>query len=494
MDAPTMPRNSVPALLDLELDGKDSESTFRRIASQLRERIHAGTLPDGTRLPPSRELAAQLGVARNSVVDAYEELLADGLLEGQGRRGTFVRAGAIRLSTASGREDSMPVALRRHAASFHEETGASQPAFDWRAGQANARSLPLDVWRAACREAGRTLPPQDYGDPCGDPGLREAIVEWLREHRSVRVTAGQIVVTQGTGHALQVIARALVQRGEWCATEDPGYAGAALAFLRAGALLRHVPVDAEGIIVDQAFLPDEAPPVLLHVTPAHQYPLGGRLSGSRRRALVAAARAHGTIILENEYDSEFNYAGSNYPPIFSSASENTLLLSTFSKAVSPALRLGFIAGPPAASEALAGLIERERTHVSWPAQKTVESLLRSGELERHLRRVKRHYAGLRELIKERLAKLGGFIVASGDEGGLHVVIRGRTPAIDQALQDALRSKGILIDTVTQFAAANPDISGFLLAYGHMDTQTLSAALQQLERCVHAIARTRSGRA
>jgi GntR family transcriptional regulator/MocR family aminotransferase len=486
MDAPNMSRNSVPALLDLEMDRQDSAPTFRRIASRLRERIQSGALPNGTRLPPSRELAAQLGVARNSVVDAYDELIADGLLEGQGRRGTFVRAGPTRRSATSGGKNTQPVVLRRQAALPAEEAESRRPAFDWRAGQANARSLPLDVWRAACREAGRTLPPQGYGDPRGDPGLREAIVEWLREHRSVRVDAGQIVVTQGTGHALQVIARALVRGGEWCATEDPGYAGATLSFLRVGALLRHVPVDAEGLVVEHAFPPGEAPPVLLHVTPAHQYPLGGRLSGSRRRALVAAARTHGTLILENEYDSEFNYSGSNYPPLFNSAHENTLLLSTFSKAVSPALRLGFIAGPPAASDAIARLIESERTHVSWPAQKTVESLLRSGELERHLRRVRRHYAGLREVIKDRLAQLEEVIITSGHEGGLHVGLRGRTPAIDRALQESLRSKGVVVDTVKQFATTQPDTGGFLLAYGHMDMEILSHALQQLERCVQEI--------
>jgi len=483
MDTHASSRQHIPALLGLELDKCAGAPTFRVIAEQLRVRIHSGALPGGTRLPPSRQLAEQLGIARNCVVEAYDELIADGLIEGRGRHGTFVSFRDIAQKSKATTVASTPLALRGYMQRFKAESDSPDAAFDWRPGQALAHTLPLDAWRTACREAGRSLPPQGYGDPRGDADLRHAIVEWLGEHRSVSATPGQIVVTHGTGSALNLLASVLLRRGDWCATEDPGYAGAVQAFRRAGALVRHVQVDADGISVEHAFSGDKAP-LLLHLTPTHQYPLGGRLSGQRRRALIDAARAHGTLILENEYDCEFNYSGTTYPPIFNSAPESTLLLSTFSKAVSPALRLGFIAAPREAAAAVAAFVERERMHVSWPAQKIMESLLRSGELDRHLRRVRRHYRAMRDLIRDRLSSFEDRIEVLGDEGGLHVVVRGRTPEIDYTLQAALHAKAILFDTIQQFSTTCSDTDGFLLAYGHMNPGMLKASLNVLESCLN----------
>jgi GntR family transcriptional regulator / MocR family aminotransferase len=480
-------RQQLPALLDLDIDRQVDLPVFRQIATRLREHIGRGVLPAGTRLPPSRELATQLAVARNCVIDAYDELIADGLLEGRGRHGTFVAANASAKRSTKKHPNWAPSALRRHTVHGYPVPVPDNAAFDWRPGLANARSLPLDAWRTACREAGRHLPPQGYGDPRGDQDLRRAIVRWLHEHRSVRVEPEQIVVTQGTGQALTLITQALLRTGDRCATEDPGYAGAAVAFLRAGASLRYVPVDGDGIRVDD-IVERQSAPVMVHITPTHQYPMGGRLSGPRRRALIELARQHGTLILENEYDFEFNYAGTNHPPVFSSAPESTLLLSTFAKAVSPALRLGFITAPPEAANVLAAFIERERSHVSWPAQKVIEQLMVSGELDRHLRRVRRHYAAIREAIRERLAVYQSVIEITGDEGGLHVVVCGRTRALDRKLQATLRAQGVLFDCVRQFATLDPDANGLLFAYGHMDTEMLVTSLDQLERCVKEMSR------
>jgi GntR family transcriptional regulator/MocR family aminotransferase len=234
-------------------------------------------------------------------------------------------------------------------------------------------------------------------------------------------------------------------------------------------------------------------PALIHVTPAHQYPMGGRLSGPRRRALIDLARARAMLMLENEYDCEFHYAGTNHPPIFSHAPESTLLLSTFAKSVSPSLRLGFIVAPPAAAAALVALIERERTHVSWPVQKIVETLLVSGELDRHLRRVRRHYEAMRNAIRERLAPYAQVLALGGDEGGLHVVIAGRDGAFDRALRAALRSRGVAFNDVHDFTALELESKGFLLGYGHMEGEALTRSLDLLESSIKQTKRAnRSG--
>lgn len=481
-------RQPLPALVDLELDRFSGSPVFRQIALQLREKIDSRVLPSGTRLPPSRDLATQLGVARNCVVEAYDQLIADGFLEGRGRHGTFIATGVPAVHTAADGPAWIPFLLRRRSGdALRAPERPDDGRLDWRPGQASARTLPLDAWRNACREAGRHLPPQGYGDPRGEPGLRRAIAHWMREHRSVHVAPEQIVVTHGTGHALHLAAQALLRGGDLCATEDPGYAGSALAFQRAGASLHYVPVDAEGVLIDRIVEGDVAP-VVIHVTPTHQYPMGGRLTGPRRRALVELARTHGMLIIENEYDCEFHYAGTNHPPIFSYAPESTVLLNTFAKAVSPSLRLGFIAAPPVAAAALAGLIEREREHVSWPVQKVVEMLLVSGELERHLRRVRRHYGAMRDAIRQRLAPYADVISLSGDEGGLHVVVSGRDDSFDWNLRASLQSRGIVFNDVRDFTTLKPDTRGFLLGYGHMESTALALSLDVLEDCVKRLKR------
>lgn len=488
MVANRLSRQPLPALVDLELDRFTGVPVFRQIARQLREKIDSRALPPGTRLPPSRDLATQLAVARNCVVDAYDELIADGFVEGRGRHGTFVAASVPAVHATADGPAWEPFLLQRVSGDARRAPVRPDDAtLDWRPGQASVRTLPLVVWRNACREAGRHLPPQGYGDPRGEPGLRRAIADWMREHRSVHVAPEQIVVTHGTGHALHLVAQALLRGGDLCATEDPGYAGAALAFRRAGASLHYVPVDAEGVLVDRIVEGDTVP-VLLHVTPTHQYPMGGRLPGPRRRALVELARTRGMLILENEYDCEFHYAGTNHPPIFSYAPESTLLLNTFAKAVSPSLRLGFIIAPPVAAAALAGFIERERAHVSWPVQKVVEMLLVSGELDRHLRRVRRHYGVMRDAIRQRLTPYADLISLSGDEGGLHVVLSGRDGPFDRNLRAALRSHGIVFNDVRDFTTLEPDTSGFLLGYGHMERTALAQSLDVLEDCVRRLKR------
>ncbi|RDJ97947.1 hypothetical protein DLM46_35440 [Paraburkholderia lacunae] len=479
-------RHPLPALVALELDRVSGVPVFRQIARQLREKIVSHALLPGSRLPPSRELASHLAVARNCVVEAYDELIAEGILEGRGRRGTFVVARVPAVPAAADRPAWKPLLLQRVC---HDEIrppeGSAGANFDWRPGQASTRSLPLDVWRNACREAGRHLPPQGYGDPRGEPGLRRAIADWIREHRSVYVTPEQIVITHGTGHALHLVAQTLLRRGDLCATEDPGYAGATLAFLRSGALMRYAPVDAEGLVIDR-IVDDSASPVLVHVTPAHQYPMGGRLSGSRRTALVELARTRAMLIVENEYDCEFHYSGTNHPPIFSYAPESTVLLNTFAKAVSPSLRLGFIVAPPVVAAALVAQIERERTHVSWPVQKIVETLLLSGELDRHLRRVRRHYGAMRDTIRQRLAPYADLVTLGGEEGGLHVIIAGRHSSFDRDLRAALRCNGVVFNDVRDFAMLESAPDGFLLGYGHMDSEALTQSLDVFEACIKRI--------
>lgn len=464
-------------LSGLRIERAGHEPMAAQLARQIRAAIHEGRLAAGEKLPPSRDLGAQLGLGRNTVVQAYEQLAAEGWLVGMGRRGT--RVAQARPAQAAG----TPRLIRRLTQPLPAQVA---PAFDWRLGQAAAVPLPLQAWRAATREAGRTLPPKGYGDPRGDASLREAITGWLAQHRRLHVQPEQVVVTQGASQAIELIAQLLLRPGDACCVEDPGYARAAQAFARHGGQVRPVRIDGEGMDVDAAFA-GARKPALVHVTAAHHYPLGVRMPGARRRALLALAAKHGAVVIENEYDHEFVHAGPNHAPLFASAPRQVLLVSTFAKAISPSMRLGFVVADAGIAGRLAELVARDKQHVSWPVQRSVAWLIRQGELDRHLRRVRRHTARLRALVVEQLAALGEPLRFTGEEGGLHLVLRTRTPRDTARLAAALRARGVALDALDDFKlAATPD-HGILMAYGHMGEADARAACETLKDAVAACA-------
>jgi GntR family transcriptional regulator / MocR family aminotransferase len=477
--------------LSATLDPDSSVPIYRQLAQQLRAAMRSGTLAQGLRLPPSRELALLLSVGRNSVVQAYADLLAEGWLDARGRQGTFVSqppghvpadkksaqratANPPQLQTTPSTTPSTPTLLSRLARSAPTAAPVAAPSLDWRIGQVSAQALPLPVWRAACKEAARHPLPSGYGQAQGALQLRESIALWMHKHRSVSVDPACIVIAPGAGQAIDWLAQMLLQSGDVCAVENPGYPRAARAFIGRGATLRAVQVDGEGMRIDHAFT--NPAPALLHITPAHQYPLGARLSGPRRQLLIARARQHGSLIIENEYDHEFIHAGLNHAPLLASAPDHVVLVSTFAKAISPSLRLAYVIAPPALADRLAHLVASEQQQVSWPVQISVDWLLRSGELERHLRRVRRHYLALRNHIRQRLQPLEPQFCVKGDAGGLHVVITADRPQRMRKMEKRLAEAGVLFDKVAAFAADSAEHQGILLGYGHMDLAQLDIAL------------------
>lgn len=451
-----MPNIAASVLPTLEMSDI-SQARNAQLALALSQAIRDGRLPAGSRLPPTRDAAQQLGLGRNTVVDAYAELTAEGLLESRGRLGTFVarRAKAVLQPAAS-----PPRVVRRLPSRPVVPAAISQ---DWRLGQSGTQLLPLEVWRAACREAGRHLPPSGYGDPQGLPALREAVAAWLRRHRGTQHEATQIVITQGAGNAVELLARTLLGPGDLCAVESPGYPRALAAFESVGGTILRVPVDAQGAVVRTAFA--NAAPSVFHLTPANQYPLGGRLSGSRRVELAALASKAGTLVIENEYDHEFIYEGQNHAPLAAALPEKTVLVSTFAKSISPALRIGFIAAPQRVADALASTIAREGLHASWPVQVSLQWMLASGELQRHLRRARRHHATQRDRLLDAIRQSCPELQIRGTEGGLHLVLTLGRRELDRKLAKELRLRGVVLQSVGDFGGDTDEV---LMGYGHME--------------------------
>lgn len=461
------------------IDRRQSTPLGEQLVTQLREAIVQGHVASGERLPASRELCKQLALSRNTVVQAYEQLAAEGLVLGLGRRGTVVAL----------RERPRPSSLPRLIGRLPPPSERLVPAaLDWRLGQASATPMPLSAWRAACREGGRSLPPTGYGDPAGDIELREAITESLVRHRGLHVTSAQVVVTQGASSAIELIARLMLRPGDLCIVENPGYVHAADILRRSGANVRAVTVDADGIDVDACFS-GRSKPALMHITPAHHYPLGWRMSPGRRRQVLAGAERCGALVIENEYDHEFIHDGANHAPLFASRPDLVLLVSTFAKAISPSLRIGFIVAQPEIAARLADLVASQRRHVSWPVQRNVSWLIRTGELDRHLRRVRRHTHRLRErMIGALLAHKSKGLQFGGEGGGLHVCMRMSNPTSTDCLAQTLRAQGVALNTLDDFKSATSDFHGALFAYGHMAPSDLEHALAVLDKAVRVASR------
>lgn len=462
-----MPNIAASVLPTLAVDDP-SQPRNAQLASALSQAIRDGRLPAGSRLPPTRDAALQLGLGRNTVVDAYAELTAEGLLESRGRLGTFV---APRARAATRPTAVTPRVVRRLPPRPAASTAASQ---DWRLGQSGAQLLPLEVWRAACREAGRHLPPADYGDPKGLPALRESIAAWLRRHRGTQHEAAQIVITQGAGSAVELLARTFVRPGDLCAVESPGYPRALAAFELAGGTVVRMAVDEQGADVRAAFA--HSAPCVLHLTPANQYPLGGRLCGPRRAELARLASKSGSLVIENEYDHEFIYEGQNHAPLAASLAEQTVLVSTFAKSVSPALRIGFVAAPHRVADALAATIAGEAQHASWPVQVSLQWMLASGELQRHLRRARRHHASQRAHLLAAIRQSCPELQVRGMEGGLHLVLTLGRRELDRKLANKLRARGVVLQTVGDFGGDTDEV---LMGYGHMERAGTEVAAQLL---------------
>lgn len=464
--------------LPIPLHIDPTQPQLHQLVAQLRKAVRSGALEPQWRMPPSRVLAQQLGVGRDTVVQAYADLCTEGCLVARGRKGTYVAAQAP--TAVSSADSAAPKLARRLQAPQRPAVAAHH---DWRLGQACTLDLPLPVWRAACKEAGRYLPPTGYGDPLGDAGLRAEIANWLQRKRGVVVQPAQIVVTQGAAQAIELLALLLLRAGDVCAVENPGYVRATQAFAARGARVVHMPVDAQGAQV-QAVFDGPTPPVVLHITPAHHYPLGMRLASARRHNLLALAQRHRTLVIENEYDHEFAFAGANTAPLLASAPGQVLLVSTFAKAISPALRLGFVVAPQPIAARLGDLIEAENRHASWPVQRSVAWLLGSGELDRHLRRLQRHFEALRSQVREAVSRLGGYgLQIQGDSGGLHVLLHLRSAQASLALETRLRGAGVQLHPLRSFSQAAHDHHGVLLGYGHMSSSDLQQALQILGTCV-----------
>ncbi len=405
------------------LDRAAARPLAAQLADALRTAAAGGALRPGDRLPSTRELASALRVSRTVTAAAYDQLVAEGWAAGRRGAGTFV-VGAAPSGPA-------PPASRTPV------TPRDVSAVDLRAGSPCLEVLDRAAWRRAWRAAGDAAP--DPGpEPAADPGFQFAVTQHLLRHRGLPAAPDDVLATAGTSAAVGEVAR-LLPPGSRVGVEDPGYQRAAGALRAAGVEVVPCPVDDDGLVVDA--VPEGLAAV--YCTPAHQWPLGRRLSAARRVALVARARAEGWWVLEDDYDGELRYDVAPLPLLAALAPDVVVHLGTSSKVVSPTLGVGWLVAPAALR---ADLLDRRTATGTRPAragQRVLTALAATGDLSRHLRRLRRELAERRALVTGELARRG--VPVAGDPAGAHVFLPLPDRAAEEAVAAAAAARGLAVD-------------------------------------------------
>ncbi|WP_327346521.1 PLP-dependent aminotransferase family protein [Streptomyces europaeiscabiei] len=452
----------IGADLHLELSGGGGRRAA--LIRALRDAVRGGRLPPGTRLPPYRSLAADLGVARNTVADAYAELVAEGWLTARQGSGTRVAERAEPLGA--------PARVPRKA-----PPRARGPRHDLRQGTPDASAFPRAAWAASYRRALTQAPNEAFGpgDPAGRSELREALTEYLARARGVRTEASRIVICSGFAHALRLLFDGRVLRGP-LAVESYG-----LGFHRellAAASVRTVPLplDEDGARVDGL---GRERAVLL--TPAHQFPTGGPLHPVRRAAVVDWARARGGLILEDDYDGEFRYDRRPVGAVQGLDPERVVHIGSVSKSLSPALRLGWMVLPEQYVDAVLATKGEREAWASVPEQLALADFVVSGAYDRHVRRVRQQYRARRDRLVDALAAHAPHIEVTGIAAGLHAVLR-LPPGTERSAVKAAAWRGIALDGLAEFRhpqATGEAPDGLVVGYATPPEHAYGAAVEAL---------------
>ena len=427
-------RRAVVTIGTLGLERASSVPLYRQLYDALRDAILSGRLRPGSRLPSTRALADDLGASRNTVLAAFGQLLAEGYLEGRVGAGTTVARTLpetllrARPEVEGTKQPGRRPRLSRRGAQLLGTRGgvanaaiAAQP---FRPGLPGLDAFPFDLWTRLVARRWRRVPRQllDYGDPAGYAPLREAIAAYLGEARAVRCEASQVIVVTGAQQAVDLAARVLLDPGDTAWVEDPGYQGARGALIAAGIRLAPVPVDAEGLDVRRGAR--SAPGArLVYVTPSHQYPLGVTMSLNRRLALLEWASASGAWILEDDYDSEYRYAGRPLAALQGlDTAGRVIYAGTFSKVLFPALRLGYLVVPPELVDAFVAARALADRHSPSVTQAALADFIDGGHFARHVRRTRALYAERQAaLVHAARRTLGGLLEVAPAEAGMHLM-------------------------------------------------------------------------
>ena len=463
------------------------------VFDRLRAGILSGALAPGLRLPPTRALAVELGVARQTVVLAYERLAAEGYVRGRIGSGTYVasdlpdaapapsappQTAAHALSRRGMQLATVPVAAATHDASAGLLLAGGLPAPDL---------FPVTAWARCTARVLKALPPEwaSYPPPQGLHALRSQIAAHLAATRGLAADPGCIVITAGTQQALRAAADLLLDPGDAAWVEDPGYIAGRGALIAAGAQLVPVPSDTDGLDVAAGIrmAPDAR---LALVAPSHATPLGGPLPIGRRLALLDWAARANAWVLEDDCDSEFRWEGKPLPPLASlDRSGRVIYCGTFSKTLAPALRLGFAVVPAPLVPAFVRLRTLMDRGTDAFGQAVLADFMRAGLLGPHIRRMRTEYARRRSAVLAALQRHAPRIAPIPALGGLHMVARLPDGADEAAVAAACRSRGLAVSALRAYYVGPPRMNGLVIGFATTPVGMAAEAARRLALALRA---------
>nr|WP_315597069.1 PLP-dependent aminotransferase family protein [uncultured Cupriavidus sp.] len=457
-----------------------------QIYRQLRAGVVDGRLAPGERLPSTRELASQLGVSRKTTLDVFERLIAEGYLRTRTGDGTFVAAEMTRLTPAATRSpvlqatdtvwDTLPEALPF-------TRSEAPPEYDFVGGVTDKQLFPFDQWRRCINHALRVQARGrgSYRDPAGEQELRMAVSRYLAFSRAVVGSWREVVITQGAQQAIDLLARVVLRPGDVVAMEDPGYPPARAIFAALGARVVHVPVDADGLVVDA--LPADAR--LVYVTPSHQFPLGMPMALERRLALLDWARQHGALVIEDDYDGEFRFEGRPMESLKGLDNAGVVAyVGTFSKTIFPELRIGYVIPPAPLAAALRKAKQVGDWHSCTMTQTALAKFMLDGYFAKHLRRMHKEYAARRAMLLDGLDReLSRWFKPLPSAAGIHLVAV-LADGVDEAavIESAARASVGLYGISGMFGTQRVR-PGILFGYGGIGVDQIEAGLTRLARAL-----------
>jgi GntR family transcriptional regulator / MocR family aminotransferase len=470
-----------PGLL-VRLDRSASQPLGAQLEASLREAIRGGRLRTGERLPSSRELARALGVSRGMVQDCYGQLLAEGYLTS--RTGSATRVAGISGQHAGDQPVASPAVVSPSAPPPGRHPSEPPLIADFQPGVPDLSSFPRTDWAWAIKQACTQAASADlgYGDPHGSVVLREVLAGYLRRVRAAAADPARMIISTGFAQGINLVLRALARQGGMTcvAFEDPGYGSAQAdetvrAALAMGIHVTYVPVDEQGLVVGQLAASGAQAVV---VTPAHQSPTGVVLSPPRRRALTDWARRSGGYVIEDDYDSEFRYDKEPVGALQGLAPDQVFLLGTASKALAPAVRLGWVHAPSPLASAVAAEKEMSDRGSCTLDQLALATLLTTGRYDRHLRRMRTVYAARRAVLTDAFARHAPGVQLTGLAAGFHAVAHLPPGADETAVIAAARERRVGLHGVGGYRG-NPDTAAppaLVMGFGNVRERAIEPAI------------------
>lgn len=469
-------------LLFVTISGRSDLSG--QVYRQIRTAIVDGRISRDAALPSTRQLAVRLDVSRSTVATAYERLSAEGFIRCRAGAGSFVDTAAPPPARPAGEVSPLRPTAVWDRVTEPPDMSAVQAEFDFRSGIPDATRFPYGTWRALLSDQLRVgaVGNGSHIGPGGHPALRAAIARHIGVARAVRATPDDVLITNGSQQAVDLIGRVLLEPGDVVAVEDPGHLSVRRAFTALGARVVGVPIDEDGLVVDA--LPPQAR--LVYVTPSHQYPLGMTMSLPRRLAVLAWAERANAAIVEDDYDGEFRYGGRPLEPLRSlDRSGRVLYVGSFSKVLLPTLRLGFVVAPASLHGALRKAKHVTDWHTAVPIQAAAATFIENGLLARHIRRMRGIYTTRHHVARACLAdQLDDHLVALPSAAGIHIAAQLRDPDVDDVgLAHRAARAGVAVQPLSTFAMTEPARRGLIIGYGTIPADRIADGLRRVRTCL-----------